>query len=142
MKSKKILMALVCMGLATSALAQPALSPSPTNAKVSISEPNNNAVVATTFTVKFALSGMELAPAGTQKENTGHHHLLVDMATLPELTQPLAVSDQIRHFGKGQTETTLTLTPGKHTLQLVLGDYEHVPHNKPLISEKITVNVK
>lgn len=135
-------MALVCMGLATSALAQPALSPSPTNAKVSISEPNNNAVVATTFTVKFALSGMELAPAGTQKENTGHHHLLVDMATLPELTQPLAVSDQIRHFGKGQTETTLTLTPGKHTLQLVLGDYEHVPHNKPLISEKITVNVK
>lgn len=142
MKSKKILMALVCMGLATSALAQPALSPSPTNAKVSISEPNNNAVVATTFTVKFALSGMELAPAGTQKENTGHHHLLVDMATLPELTQPLAVSDQIRHFGKGQTETTLTLTPGKHTLQLVLGDYAHVPHNKPIISEKITVNVK
>jgi len=142
MKRKKILMVLVCMGLATSALAQPALSPSPTNAKVSISEPNNNAVVATTFTVKFALSGMELAPAGTQKENTGHHHLLVDMATLPELTQPLAVSDQIRHFGKGQTETTLTLTPGKHTLQLVLGDYEHVPHNKPLISEKITVNVK
>jgi len=142
MKSKKILMVLVCMGLATSALAQPALSPSPTNAKVSISEPNNNAVVPTTFTVKFALSGMELAPAGTQKENTGHHHLLVDMATLPELTQPLAVSDHIQHFGKGQTETTLTLAPGKHTLQLVLGDYAHVPHNKPLISEKITVNVK
>lgn len=142
MKNKRILSTLFCMGLAASVFAQPALSPSPANSNVSISEPSNNAVVPTTFTVKFTLSGMEIAPAGTQKENTGHHHLLVDMATLPDLTQPLAVSDQIRHFGKGQTETTLTLEPGKHTLQLVLGDHAHVPHNKPLVSEKITVNVK
>jgi hypothetical protein len=116
-------------------------TPSPADAKVYIISPKDGATVHGPFTVRFGLSGMGVAPAGTVAENTGHHHLLID-APLPALDQPLPKDDMHLHFGKGQTETVLTLKPGKHTLQLVLGDANHVPHAPPVVSEKITVRVK
>ncbi len=76
------------------------------------------------------------------KKNTGHHHLLIDMDTLPDLSKPLGKSEQLKHFGGGQTEAMITLPKGKHTLQLVLGNFAHTPHAKPVVSEKITVTVK
>ena len=83
---------------------------------------------------------MGIAPAGTDRDNTGHHHLLVDAKELPDLTKPLG--KDVKHFGGGQTETTLTLEPGTHTLQLILGDMTHTPHNPPVVSEKVTITVK
>lgn len=142
MKKTTLLVNMLFLTCAPLVLADNTLSPSPSDAKVSIVQPADQAVVPANFNVKFALSGMEIAPAGTQKPNSGHYHLLLDVETMPDLTKALPVNEHILHFGKGQTETTLTLTPGKHTLQLVLGDYAHVPHDKPVISEKITVIVK
>jgi hypothetical protein len=113
-----------------------------TNAQLYIIEPEDGATVQETFKVKFGLSGMGVAPAGTNIKNTGHHHILIDMDKLPDLTKPLPATDQIRHFGGGQTETELTLTPGEHTLQLLLGNYMHIPHDKPVMSKKITITVK
>lgn len=113
-----------------------------TAAKVSILEPANGATVPTTFTVKFGATGVNIVPAGVNQENSGHHHLLIDTETLPDLHLPLPTTDKVIHFGKGQTETQLTLTPGKHTLQLVLGNYAHIPGATPVISEKVTVTVK
>jgi hypothetical protein len=83
---------------------------------------------------------MGIAPAGVNSEHTGHHHLLVDQEELPAPGVPM--SPPPLHFGKGQTETTITLEPGEHTLQLILGNYLHVPHNPPVVSEKITITVK
>jgi len=116
-------------------------TPAPTAAKVYFIEPKNGAEVPSPVKVVFGLSGMGVAPAGIQHENTGHHHLLVDGAKV-DLSAPLPTTDQVRHFGKGQTETTLELKPGKHTLQLVLGDWKHQPHNPPVVSETITITVK
>ena len=113
-----------------------------TDAQLYIIEPVDGATVPETFKVKFGLSGMGVAPAGTNIKNTGHHHLLIDMDKLPDLTKPLPATDQIIHFGGGQTETELTLTPGEHTLQLLLGNYMHIPHDKPVMSKKITITVK
>ncbi len=113
-----------------------------TNAQLYIIEPVDGATVQETFKVKFGLSGMGVAPAGQNIKNTGHHHILIDMDKLPDLTKPLPATDQIRHFGGGQTETELTLTPGEHTLQLLLGNYMHIPHDKPVMSKKITITVK
>ncbi len=115
-------------------------SSSPAGARVYIIEPADGAVVSSPVTVKFGLSGMGVAPAGVDKENTGHHHLLVDVKALPKMDQPMGKN--VKHFGGGQTETTLTLAPGKHTLQLILGDKYHIPHNPPVISKKITITVK
>jgi len=116
-------------------------TPAPADAKVYIISPKDGAVVHGPVTVRFGLSGMGVAPAGTTAENTGHHHLIID-APLPPMDQPLPKDEQHLHFGKGQTETVLTLAPGKHTLQLVLGDANHVPHDPPLVSAKITIRVK
>ena len=85
---------------------------------------------------------MDLAPAGIDEPNTGHHHLLIDKQELPDLNASLPATEQIRHFGKAQTNTELTLEPGEHTLRLVLGNYLHVPHDNPVISEPITVTVR
>lgn len=93
------------------------------------------------FKVSFGLVGMGVAPAGVDVDNTGHHHLLIDMQTLPSMDVPLPKSDQLRHFGGGQTETSLSLAPGTHTLRLVLGNYSHIPHSPPVMSEKITITV-
>ena len=115
-------------------------TPSPDGAQAYIVSPANGATVPTTFDVVFGLKGMGVAPAGTQVNNTGHHHLLVDAAQLPDLNSPMVAN--VTHFGAGQTQTTLTLTPGEHTLQLILGDYLHIPHNPPVLSEKITITVR
>jgi hypothetical protein len=112
---------------------------SPEGARVYFIAPQDSDEVATTFTVRFGLEGMGVAPAGVDKEHTGHHHLLVDVDPPADLSMPM--SKDVKHFGGGQTETTLTLEPGTHTLQLLLGDRNHVPHDPPVISEKITVNV-
>ena len=131
--------------LLTIALVQPALAqertPAPAGAMAYIISPVDGAKVKGPDTVRFGLKGMGIAPAGIKFDNSGHHHLLVDSDPPAELGEPLAVSEKILHFGKGQTETSLTLAPGKHTLQLLLGDYLHTPHNPPIMSKKITITV-
>jgi len=109
-------------------------------AAVYIAAPADGAVVPTTFTVVFGLSGMGIAPAGIQRDGTGHHHLLVDGEALPNLDMPLG--DVVSHFGAGQTQTTVTLSPGTHTLQLILGDHLHLPHEPPVVSQVVTVTVQ
>jgi len=115
----------------------------PAGAEVYFIAPQNGAKVHSPVTVKFGLKGMGIAPAGIKFDNTGHHHLLVD-TDLSELKldAPMPATDKIVHFGKGQTETTLTLTPGKHTLQLIFADYLHQSFDPPLHSKKITVTVE
>ncbi len=135
---------LLALFLATPALLAGPLprTPAPAGAKVYFISPAADAVVSNPVTVRFGLSGMGVAPAGTVKENTGHHHLLVDVETLPAMDLPLPNDANHRHFGGGQTEITLELTPGKHTLQLLLGDANHIPHDPPVISDKISIEVK
>jgi hypothetical protein len=117
-------------------------TPSPAGAEVYIISPKDGATVKSPVTVVFGLKGMGVAPAGVKFENSGHHHLLIDTAVPSDLNAPLPTSDQVKHFGKGQTETSIELAPGKHTLQLVLGDEKHTPHNPPVESKKITITVK
>src|SRR6267143_5108665 len=115
---------------------------SPPGAEASIISPKDGAKVESPVLVQFGLKGMGVAPAGVKFENTGHHHLLIDTDAPTDLSAPLPATDKVVHFGKGQTETTLTtLTPGKHTLQLLLADQNHIPHNPPVISKKITITV-
>lgn len=116
-------------------------SDAPKGARVYFLSPQDGSVVPQTFTVKFGLYGMGVAPAGVDKKNTGHHHLLIDVKDMPDLTLPLPSSDNIVHFGGGQTETMITLPSGEHTLQLLLGNHFHVPHKTPVMSKKITVTV-
>jgi hypothetical protein len=117
-------------------------APSPAGAEVYIASPKDGAKVKGPVTVVFGLKGMGVAPAGIKFDNTGHHHLLIDSDPPADLSQPLPATEKSVHFGKGQTETTLTLPPGKHTLQLVLGDSLHVPHEPAVISKKITITVE
>jgi hypothetical protein len=117
-------------------------TPSPAGAEVYIISPANGATVKSPVRVQFGLKGMGIAPAGVAFEGSGHHHLLIDTEPPADLSQPLPTSEHVVHFGKGQTETEIKLAPGKHTLQLVLGDQSHVPHNPPVISKKITIEVK
>lgn len=116
-------------------------TPSPEEARVYLISPADGERVASPFKVRFGLSGMGVAPAGVDAPDTGHHHLVVD-AELPALNLPLPADDHHIHFGQGQTETTLTLPPGTHTLQLILADKNHVPHEPPVVSERITVTVR
>jgi hypothetical protein len=125
--------------------AAPAAAPSgrhtsPPGAKVYIVSPANGSYVPRTLTVRFGLTGMGVAPAGTEKANSGHHHLLID-TPLPPMDQPIPNDENHLHFGAGQTEATITLTPGKHTLQLLFADSQHVPHVPPVFSKPITVIV-
>lgn len=117
-------------------------TPAPKDAKVYIISPKNGAVVKSPVTVVFGLSGMGVAPAGVDKANTGHHHLLIDADGLPAMDKPIPKDAHHMHFGGGQTETILKLTPGKHTLQLLLGDKNHIPHSPPVMSKKISITVK
>ncbi|MES0872588.1 DUF4399 domain-containing protein [Sinimarinibacterium thermocellulolyticum] len=110
-------------------------------AKVYIIEPADGAVVTSPVRVVFGLRGMGVAPAGVNQAGTGHHHLLIDSPEI-DYTKPLPATEQIVHFGGGQTETMIELTPGKHTLQLLLADWKHQPHNPAVQSEKITITVK
>jgi hypothetical protein len=113
----------------------------PTGAEVYFVSPANGEQVKSPVTIRFGLRGMGVAPAGVTAPNTGHHHLLIDVAELPPDNLPLPATEQIRHFGLGQTETSLELPPGQHALQLVLGDALHIPHDPPVRSEKITITV-
>lgn len=103
--------------------------------------PADGEVVQGPVTVKFGLQGMGVAPAGVDKSGTGHHHLLIDVGRTPPLDEPLPKDERHRHFGGGQTQAVLDLEPGRHTLQLILGDHRHIPHDPPLVSEKITITV-
>jgi len=112
-----------------------------TKPEVFFLSPQDGATVSNPVVVRFDLKNMTLAPAGVDKPGTGHHHLLVD-APLPPLDEPIPNDDNHLHFGKGQTETELRLAPGKHTLQLLMGDWTHIPHNPPVYSQPITIFVK
>ena len=114
----------------------------PSGAEVYIIAPLDGARVGQQFSVRFGLRGMGVAPAGVSAEHTGHHHLLVDVEALPRAGQPIPKDDQHLHFGGGQTETALTLKPGLHTLQLELGDANHVPFVPAVVSKKITIHVE
>ena len=113
----------------------------PPGAEVYFISPKDGETVSSPVTVRFGLKGMGVAPAGTVKETTGHHHLLVDWDQPPAPGQPIPSDAHHRHFGNGQTETTLELPPGRHTLQLLMGDANHVPHQPPVLSERVTIEV-
>jgi len=115
-------------------------TPAPAGASVSLIEPADGATVERKVTVKFGVSGMELAPAGTSKPNSGHHHLLID-TPLPALDREIPSDLNHLHFGRAQTETEITLAPGDHTLQLLLGDHEHLPHDPPIFSKVVHIRV-
>ena len=137
----RLLVALgVCLVAATAFAADRMAAPA--GAEVYFIAPQNGAKLHSPVTIKFGLKGMGIAPAGVKFDNTGHHHLLVDTDVSElKLDAPMPATDKIVHFGKGQTETTLTLTPGKHTLQLIFADYLHQSFDPPLISKKITITV-
>ncbi|MGD8593007.1 MAG: DUF4399 domain-containing protein [Gammaproteobacteria bacterium] len=118
-----------------------AATKAPENARVYFISPADGDTVSSPVKVQFGLQGMGVAPAGTEKENTGHHHLLID-TKLDDPMSPIPNDATHKHFGGGQTETMVELPPGKHTLQLVLGDKSHIPHDKPVMSEVITITVK
>ena len=116
-------------------------TPAPEGASLYIISPTQGAVVESPFIVRFGLAGAGVAPAAVEKPNTGHHHLVID-APLPDPRVPIPANDHYRHFGGGQTETVLELPPGPHTLQLILGDYRHIPHNPPIVSEPVEIIVE
>jgi len=116
-------------------------TPSAEGASVAFGNLADGDVVPPTFVVRFTISGMGVAPAGSQIENTGHFHLLIDLSDLPDFDLPLPANENIRHYGKGQTQAELDLPPGEHRLQLLLADYAHVPHDPPVMSEVIRIVV-
>jgi hypothetical protein len=134
--------ALAATALASAAALAQTRSPAPAGAEVYFIAPRDGQTIHGPVTIKFGLKGMGVAPASIKFDNTGHHHLLVD-TDLSEikLDAPLPATDKIVHFGKGQTETTLTLPPGKHTLELLFADYLHISFDPPLHSKKITITV-
>ncbi|HXA35893.1 MAG TPA: DUF4399 domain-containing protein [Steroidobacteraceae bacterium] len=138
----RLLLAMGVILIATLALAQER-TPPVTGAEVYIIAPHDGAKVHGPVTIRFGLKGMGIAPAGVKFDNTGHHHLLIDTDFSElKLDAPLPATDKIVHFGKGQTEATLTLAPGKHTLELVLADYLHKSFDPPLHSKRITITVE
>ncbi len=139
----KTLAAIAVFALAPLAAGADERTPAPAGAEAYILSPADGAKVKGPVVVRFGLKGMGIAPAGIKFDNTGHHHLLVDTAPPADGNAPLpAVDGKILHFGKGQTETTLTLAPGKHTLQLVLGDYLYVPFNPSIESKVVSITVE
>lgn len=144
-----ILFVAVALLSAGSALAQDAAKPAgveqkkaPAGASVTILSPKDGETVGQEFTVKFGVKGIAIKPAGDPTPNTGHHHLLIDVAELPPGNLPIPNDATHKHYGKGQTEDTIKLPPGDHTLQLDFADTSHVQFNPPIVSKKITVHVK
>src|SRR5687768_6684475 len=119
-----------------------ARKPAPPGATAYIIEPADGAKVTNPVRVAFGLKGFGVAPAGVERNDAGHHHLLVDAAMPANLSLPLPNDEQHRHFGGGQTEVEVTLAPGRHTLQLVLGDHLHIPHDPPIASSVVTIEVQ
>ena len=137
----RLLLALGVFLMAATAVAADRMAP-PAGAEVYFIAPQNGAKLHSPVTIKFGLKGMGIAPAGIKFDNTGHLHLLVDTDVSElKLDAPMPATDKIVHFGKGQTETSLILTPGKHTLQLIFADYLHQSFDPPLTSKKITITV-
>jgi Domain of unknown function (DUF4399) len=129
--------------LSTIAVAQAGETPAPANAKVYFINLKNGDTVTSPVAIRFGLSGMGIAPAGTNLPDTGHHHLIIDDKIEGEaLNEAIPMDERHLHFGKGQSEATVTLPKGSHTLQLVLGDWSHIPHKPPVMSERITVKVE
>ncbi len=122
--------------------AEPAIprSPRPAQARVYFITPRDGEKTKSPVVVRFGLEQMGVAPAGVDKPDTGHHHLIID-AEIPPASLPVPKSDHYLHFGGGQTQASVVLAPGKHTLQLLLGDHNHVPHDPPVVSERITIEV-
>ena len=112
------------------------------SAEVYFVSPSDGDEVSSPVAIVFGLRGIGVAPAGINFPNTGHHHLLVDLDALPNLNESIPADENHIHFGKGQTQTLLALDPGEHTLQLLFGDWMHVPHTEPIFSEKIKIFVK
>ena len=141
--SKAILAAATLLGLvfAAPAIADDHRTKAPEGAEVYFITPENGFTATNPVTIKFGLRGMGVAPAGTEKEKTGHHHLLINKK-LEDYTQPIPSDENHLHFGGGQTEVTLDLPKGTHTLQLVLGDHNHIPHITPVESKVITITVQ
>lgn len=122
--------------------AQAAGAPSPENAQVYIIWPQNGAVInGGKFWLRMGLRNMGVAPKGVELPNVGHHHVLID-TELPPVGQQIPSDRNHLHFGAGETEARIELPPGKHTLQLLLGDHNHVPHDPPVYSKKISITVR
>jgi Domain of unknown function (DUF4399) len=139
---RKIALAFAMM-LSTATLATAGETSAPADAKVYFIGLKDGDTVTSPVTIRFGLSGMGIAPAGTEVPNTGHHHLIIDEKIEGEaLNEAIPVDEHHMHFGKGQTEASVTLAKGSHTLQLVLGDWSHVPHKPPVMSDRITVEVE
>lgn len=116
--------------------------PAPPGAMAYIIEPADGAQVTNPMRVVFGLKGIGVAPAGIDRDDAGHHHLLIDTGLPENLSLPIPNDEQHRHFGGGQTEVELTLAPGRHTLQMLLGDHLHVPHDPPIASSVVTIEVQ
>jgi len=129
--------------LATAAMAQGIVPPkAPHGAKVFIVSPKDGATVGQDVHVVFGVEGIKVAPATDTTSGSGHHHLLIDVKELPPMNAPIPADANHKHYGKGQTEDTIHLTPGDHTLQLDFADYRHMQFDPPLVSKKITIHVK
>jgi len=116
-------------------------TPSPLGATVTFRNLKDGDVVGRSFRVKFDISGMKVRKAGTDDANSGHHHLLIDVKELPPMDLPLPNNEAVYHFGKAEKSAVISMPPGEHTLQLLFADYRHIPHDPPVMSEKITVTV-
>lgn len=136
-----LLVMVVLVSMPAGAPAQSERTPAPEGVRLYFISPKDDAKLSSPVAVRFGLSGMGVAPAGVAYPNTGHHHLLVD-AEVPPLDRPVPADEHHIHFGAGQTEVRLELAPGRHTLQLLLGDHNHVPHDPPVVSERISITVK
>lgn len=136
----KVLITSSLLLAASLSLAELPRSTSPAGAAAYIVSPAEGAVVSSPVTVVFGLKEMGVSPAGFERPNTGHHHLLVDAKELPPVDVPMGA--QVKHFGGGQTQVELELSPGKHSLQLILGDHLHMPHDPVVVSERLTIIVK
>tara|TARA_B100001057_G_scaffold434421_1_gene464059 strand:- start:127 stop:543 length:417 start_codon:yes stop_codon:yes gene_type:complete len=110
--------------------------------KLYLISPVNGESVTSPVLVKFGVKGMSIVPAGVEKAMSGHHHLLINVNKLPDMSMPIPANKNYLHFGKGETETSIILPKGKHTLQLLLGDHMHVPHEPPLLSTKVEIIVE
>lgn len=118
-------------------------TPAPEDAQAYFVNLQDGDTVTGPVTIIFGLKNMGVAPAGVEKDGTGHHHLLIDTTELmgDALNEAIISDEHHRHFGGGQTETTIDLAPGSHTLQIVLGDHNHIPHTPIVASARITITV-
>lgn len=139
-RSQKLALATLLVGVSTAQAHSPGA-----HARVYFENLDDGAEVTNPVHLKFGIEGFGITPAGTKgkiRHTAGHHHLLIDVDTLPDMDEPIPEKKGIRCFDKGETEATIDLPPGKHTLQLLLGDENHEPQDPPLLSKKITITVK